>query len=364
VPIVARQFPDELTDACERELRVVLRCKLPFRLRVQGILHVHRPGTSQHAYLLNREQVSSQTQIYRRTYAPPSADGERVLKSRVLGMPKGHCTDVLLISKPQRLKPEAPVVLADEDRRRRELPALTRLLNGLLVAYCVATGDRHGIFPYRLYQVDALEEIANLTFYVTSRPGRELTDDDAMGMFRESKTSPPPPPTMVGFDLPPEQLKKDLTRSFDLHEREIFYQFEIEAGLSAADPARRLLLACIALEAAHAAMLRSRIAKRDPALNTEQAVSDLLIGGFMRTVVLTPSLVMEPDERPSQELIERAMKGVIARNDIMHAVRKRGEYKIASFDNARLRQLGDDVLALLEVFRKAVEKDAEQEAMV
>jgi hypothetical protein len=164
----------------------------------------------------------------------------------------------------------------------------------------------------------------------------------------------------------PLTLLEGIKRSLDLKHEYIFYEFALDAKTRMAnkDYVAALLYSVIALEGAHAAMLRLGLQSRFMHILDEEErnkvvesrVADLLrTEGLFVLNQLTPFLFMEENERPSANEINACATGITMRNAIMHSIRKKGRYRLRQWSNREITDAYSDVLAVYNKYVRAIE---------
>ena len=167
-------------------------------------------------------------------------------------------------------------------------------------------------------------------------------------------------------DLPDDRLER-LNEVLRLHKRFIFYEFALEAKTKMIEEDERaaLLYSVIALEAAHAAYLKLCLAdkfqhiddERERFSKVQKLGNDLLREqGLMTVFQLTPIIFMESADRPTPEEIESCRGAISLRNDIMHALTTKGEYKLRKQTRAEISDAYKAVLAMYAKYAAAVER--------
>src|SRR5262249_39149619 len=104
-----------------------------------------------------------------------------------------------------------------------------------------------------------------------------------------------------------------------------------------------LLYAVVALEGVHAVLLQLCLRKKAATLfddegkrykYVEEKSNKLLMDvGFSAMIELTSLVLLEVADRPAVEDIKGAQHGITIRNEIMHALAKKGQYQIRKRNN-------------------------------
>ncbi len=161
-------------------------------------------------------------------------------------------------------------------------------------------------------------------------------------------------------DLEKEKLDR-IPAALALQQNYIFYEFAFlaESRMEAQDYNVALLMAVVALEAAHSAFVRLVLQNRTKGKvkRAENLINDFLREqGFYVLNQMTPLLLMEEDEHPSPETLEACSKGVQMRNAIMHALRDKSGYKIQKYTHSQLYEAYKAVMQVYENYVQAIEK--------
>jgi hypothetical protein len=123
-----------------------------------------------------------------------------------------------------------------------------------------------------------------------------------------------------------------------------------------------LLYAVIALEGAHAVVLQLCLRKRAAAVYpdenqchkfvVEKANKLLVDVGFSAMLELTSLLFLDDADRLNPNDIKACQQGITIRNEIMHALAKRGQYK---FRNRRTDEINKAYSAVMQTYNQFVE---------
>ena len=161
-------------------------------------------------------------------------------------------------------------------------------------------------------------------------------------------------------DYSSEQLSS-LTHAVRKLRKHAFYELKTNAitAMLHGDSVVAIVLGCAALEGAHGALLR--LALRDKVPGEQSRFNKFLDGllrdqGFFSMAQLTVRVIMKDDERPTEDELEKCLRGITIRNAIMHAgIRATGKYKIREFTESELQEGYGGIMALYRAFEKAVE---------
>jgi hypothetical protein len=295
-------------------------------------------------------------------------------------------TDVLIVdAKPEVTDEEATALAAwlknEADgampNYRKRYFAAHEALNDAIVAYHTATN--HLVNGYAVERLTDTEFFSVLRFeYTVLCPDNyELTDPDLEQLLdtrgeREFISVG----GQFGLDLADaseEELAR-LDRSLQLHRDYIFFQFALDAKshMVQRDFMAGLLYAVIALEGAHAVLLQHCLRKR--AAETiadanqcgkyvEEKANKLLMDvGFSAMLEMTSLLFLDNRDRMNPEDIKACQYGITIRNEIMHALAKRGQYR---FRNRRIDEINTAYAAVMKIYHQFVhliEKYSEEKA--
>lgn len=140
-----------------------------------------------------------------------------------------------------------------------------------------------------------------------------------------------------------------------------FYELKTNAiaAMLSGDSIVAIVLGCAALEGAHGAFMR--LVLRDKVPGRSGKFNKFMNGllreqGFFSLVQLTIRVLMNNEERPTDEEIESCLRGVTIRNAIMHAgIKGTGKYKIREFTPSEINDGYSGIMAVYRAFEAAVE---------
>lgn len=156
-------------------------------------------------------------------------------------------------------------------------------------------------------------------------------------------------------DIPSSQIAL-IPRGIQRHKTFIFYEqaFEAYSRLFRLDSTSALIYMVVAFEAAHAAFLNLALQDKLQHLTEHQiegVVSTLLREhGISAIYQITPYLFMDEHEMPSQGDLEACQEGITLRNDMMHSIRKKGQYNLRKKSNRTITAF----MAVESVYKKYV----------
>ena len=138
-------------------------------------------------------------------------------------------------------------------------------------------------------------------------------------------------------EVPADQLAR-IHRYAQLHQRFLFYQFALDAKskMVEQDFVSAILFAVVALEGVHSALLQMRLDRRMAASITDsdirakqaEATANRLLKdvGFSESIEMTSLLFLDAEDRPPEDQMRKCKLGITIRNEIMHALAKKGQY--------------------------------------
>ena len=360
--------PSAVTKA---NVRTVFILRLPFRVRV---------GT------LRRLRVDPSLEIiFRNKFPIPTLEGDEWHKLLWDGKQRRPLeelfTDVLIVdSKPGATDEQAAALAAwlKDDSKGGAMPncpkrffATNEALNDAIVAYHTATN--HLVNGYAVERLTDTEFFSALRYeHVLLCPSDyELTETDLVELL-EANSEQMTISTGGQFsldlaDASEEELAK-LDRSLQLHREYIFFQFALDAKshMVQRDFMAGLLYAVIALEGAHAAVLQFCLRKKAASVISDEDYRDkyveekanklLMDVGFSAMLEMTSLLLLDDGDRLKPEDIKACQQGITIRNEIMHALSKRGQYKFRNRRNDEISTAYSAVITMYNQFVKLIEK--------
>lgn len=128
--------------------------------------------------------------------------------------------------------------------------------------------------------------------------------------------------------------------------------FKSKMAMIAREPLVALVLACAALEGAHAAILRHALGSHLSA--RPKGAEGLLESlsreqGIFTLIELTSYAFMDPKQRPTDDELAKCLEALTMRNGIVHAKQKKGAYKLRQHT---FMDLSNAYSAVLVVFRR------------
>jgi hypothetical protein len=174
-------------------------------------------------------------------------------------------------------------------------------------------------------------------------------------------------------DVPADQLAR-IQRYVQLHQRFLFYQFALDAKskMVEQDFVSAILFAVVALEGVHSALLQMRLDRRmavsitDPDIRAKQAEATanrlLKDVGFSESLEMTSLLFLDVEDSPPEDLMQKCKLGITIRNEIMHALAKKGQYRLRNRTNQQISEAYSSVLKVFSHYAAIVERDTEAES--
>ena len=256
--------------------------------------------------------------------------------------------------------------------KARYFQAITSL-NDAIVGYHHATSSLFGgTVVQRLTSLNFFDRLRYL-HTILSPPGYKLSESELVEILdarsdREFVSVGGQFATHQLDDVPDAQLA-DIQRYVQLHQRFLFYQFALDAKskMVEQDLVSAILFAVVALEGVHSALLQMCLDRQmarsltDPLVRTQQAeatANRLLKNiGLTELLEMTSLLFLDADDRPSKEQMDQCKLGITIRNEIMHVLVKKGEYRLRNRTNQQLCDAYSNVLAVFSHFAAIVERD-------
>jgi hypothetical protein len=248
-------------------------------------------------------------------------------------------------------------------------------LNDAIVAYHSATG--------LLFGGKVVERLTNNQYFehlcyvhtVLAPPACRFTDQDILQIFdaraEREFIQVGGQFTLELADVPTSQLDA-IGNYLPLHRRFLFYQFALDAKTKMVeqDSVSAILFAAVALEGAHAVLLQLCLGNRlagqvsdedKRAKLAEQKANKLLLEvGFSEMVEMTSLFFLEETDRPKLTDVEACKLGISIRNEIMHALAKKGQHKLRNRTNSQISTAYSNMLTLYDHFIKIIEHTVNQ----
>lgn len=359
---ISEQF--DVATATEDNVRFGFVIGLPFHLRV-GTLYNCRfdvSGRSFDLWFRNRVSLPSKAafETFRRDFKPAT----------------DLWTDVLVVVENPKIDKKSLDDLRKSDPEDIRYPVgasylhhAMQAINHFIVAYGAVTGPFSiSVSKLRVFQtLDFMDRLRGQVTIIMPKdialPEAEIAEFFDAGSDRIFEKAYLPTGEFDFHDLSQEELVK-IGEAISLHIDFIFYEFAFEARskmMVDLDYRGGLLMAVAALEGAHAAFVGDVFASKLPP-DSKKGVTEKLTATYLHELGmtlcndLTPYLFMAEEDRPSPELIKSAADGLTYRNQIMHALRKRGQDRTRQKTNKELLDACSAVLKVYECYRKAFER--------
>ncbi len=360
--------PSAVTKA---NVRTVFILRLPFRVRV-GTLRRLRMDPSLEVVFRNKVPIPKPL---------VENDWHMLLWDGTKARPREELfTDVLIVdSKPEATDEQAAAIVALlKEENKSGMPDYKKryfvaheALNDAIVAYHTATN--HLVNGYAVERLTDTEFFSALRYEHTLLcPGDyQLTDTDLDQLLEaRSEREFISKGGQFGLDLADateDQLAK-LDRSLQLHRDYIFFQFALDAKshMVQRDFMAGLLYAVIALEGAHAVVLQLCLRKKAAAVYPDENQCDkfveekanklLMDVGFSSMLEMTSLLFLDDADRLNPDDIKACQQGITIRNEIMHALAKRGQYRFRNRRNDEINKAYSAVMKTYSQFVQLIEK--------
>lgn len=359
----------DLATAKPENVRSIFILRLPFRLRV-GTLRKFTYDDTYQVWVRNRLDVPAGTkhEEFHKKIADPAnrrarfdlAFSEVMIVCNRVNVDQGTVQAII-----NNLDGKGGDPVAYDNKPFKALG----VLNDFLVAVHTATGELFGGRPLCKLTDSMFFDCLRFEFTLLCRPEMELDDEYATQLFdthvdREFIKGQ----QFFGEwgDWPADKVA-GIEQAIRQQDQFIFYEFAFESKSRMVDrefvPA--LLYSVVALEGAHAAFVKQSLQakfafvenERDRSRLVEEHAERLLREAGLTTLYqLTPFLFMEQDERPTLEELEECGKGISIRNEIMHSLAKKGQYKLRNRTPEDLTDAYEAVLKVYDRYRAAVEK--------
>lgn len=265
------------------------------------------------------------------------------------------------------------------DSKTRYFEAITSL-NDAIVGYHHATNSLFGGTVVERLTIQTFFERIRYLHTIVSPSGYELSHADLFEILdarseREFVQIGGQFATSQMDDVPAEQLDS-IQRYAKLHQQFLFYQFALDAKSKMAeqDYVTAILFAVIALEGVHSALLQMRVDRQvaesitDTTIRTkkvEATVNRMLKDiGLSESLEMTSLLFLDGENRPPEDEMRNCKLGITIRNEIMHALAKKGQYRLRNRTNKQITEAYSSVIKMFNSFATIVERDIEAESAV
>jgi hypothetical protein len=366
-------FPDtfDLDTVGAKNIHTAFIVKLPFRIRAGALRRLRIDSATEVVF---RNKIDIPIKLEANDYIKLAWIDGKWRPYDVL------CSEVMIIDRSPKTSDEEAKKLAAfaKDPAQTTLPEYSQRfieahqsLNAAIVAYHTATQHLFGGYIIeRLTDVEFSDCLRHVHAIIVPAD-RSLLDDELVQVF-DAKAEREFNSVSRQFSLDladaPESDLAKLSRSLELHERFIFYQFALDAKshMAQRDLLPAMLHAVVALEGAHAILLQLRLKARAIKMFQKEADRDkyaatkaeklLLEVGLTEMIEMTSLCFLGESERPTVEEIEACKKGITIRNEIMHALTKRGQYRIRNRNMDDISMAYSSVLKMYDHFVGLIEK--------
>lgn len=347
----------ETATVAEEQVRYGLAVRLPFRLRVKGLVQIPTPDDESDVWILNRLAI-------------PDNEAARALTLNETGAgvfgpyDKLWSNAIVILRRPVLRNDDLSEVRAGNasclSSAENQLRIL-RLLNEVIFGYARAAGSLWGGQPLRLLDLSTLLMSSSFEFGMLRDVNHDMTKHDIESILRglpkeELRQLPQLTDSLVDLD---DSVMDQVPGFIAVLRQHAYHEIAYKAQMASVqgDPIVALLLACAALEGAHAHFVRSSLS---PHLigqkNYERLIEDLFREqGFYSLLQLSAALIPEA-LRPTDDELAQCLSAITKRNSIMHAKQKKGRYTLRTYSDDELYQGVSALLKLFKVFVDAVDR--------
>lgn len=339
---------------------------LPFRIRLGELYRqsFQFKGKSFEVVLYNRTRVLKDSQIHE-------------IISETNGNHDLLWTEALIIIKQPKIKDENIERLKVWTPDQNQAPPIDsgstifqamQALNYFILAYATGAKQIFGGKALCLFRTHDFMDSQKWEIAIYCPLEKEFTDDEYKEAFdsrlrHKIKTTG----QITGdlYDLSIGDVKICIEEYLVKLENFIHFELASEAKskMLAGDYIGALLMAVAALEGAHAAFVQFELKKKLP--KNKQSLSEEFIKELGMTLCnqLTPYLLMEENERPAPDIIQKVKHGLKIRNEIMHSLQnKRGEFRLRTRTNKEISDAYSAVLKAYECYVHTLETRSNQTA--
>lgn len=333
------------------QVRYGLVLRLPFRLRVNGLIRMPQVDRNSEVWIHNRIAVPPGSHLPAVIHSLPDKDRDGY---------GGLWSQAVVVLNTPVLQEGAVDALKAGDLRSLGLGgnmfrALT-VLNELVFGYSEVTGSIFGGAPLRFLTDTEFFETLRVEFGFLAFPEYPITNQDITEIL---EWRPPREFRSLGGQLTgdltdlPDSTWADIPKQIEKLREHAYHELAFKAKMAMIDrePLIALVLACAALEGAHAALLRQALStplSQHPK-GPDGIVENLLREqGIFTLVQLTSYAFMDAAQRPTPEEIDCCLEALTMRNGIVHAKQKKGTYKLRAHT---FMELSEAYSAVLTVYR-------------
>ena len=338
-------------------VRFAVVLTLPFRIRTGKLFKAPSIDSEIEIWLCNNFDI------------PEGTDSLEIIKKRPAGHSVGWSylwTEALVIvNHPKVLQEEVDKLKTGTTKgvnlSRNVFIALSAL-NEFIGVYSETANTPFGGAPLHMLTNLEFFEHFRLEIAYFAPPQYTVTEKDTLEFFtwRPEKSFVSTGGQLSGdlFDLPRETLEK-LPTYLKRFREHAFYElgFKAKSEMVNHDPIVALVLACAALEGAHAAYFRLCLEKplHSYSNGREELINNLLREqGFYTMIRLTIYVFMPEALRPSEEILQKCLEGIRIRNDIMHAKQSKSGYKLREHTVSNLHEAYSGIFKVYRCFIEAL----------
>ena len=374
-------FPDYFEPAKHQSFAVANAyiLTLPFRVRVGQFLRIN-VSDSFDVVFRNKLDIPEGT---------PNDDLTQLLWEGKKIRPREHFfTEVAVLDLSPKIPPDFREQLLKlvDDEPDQKLPetgskyfdALTAL-NDAIVGYHHATNCLFGGTVVQRFTDQMFFDRLRYRHTLIHPDNHQLTTDEINEIFdargKRSFTQLSGQFSLELADIPEDQ-RNQIESFTQLHQRFLFYEFALGAKskMVERDFVTAMLFAVIALEGVHSTLMQMRLNAKlaesiaDPnerAKKAEDTTNRLLRDvGFTESLDLTCNLFLTADERLEENQLHDCKLGISIRNEIMHALVKRGQYRLKNRTNKQISEAYSNIMTVFRHFAQIVERDVQAEDTV
>jgi hypothetical protein len=348
---------DNLTPAHVRTATIV---RLPFHLCTGSIFQIADPDNDRlEIWLRNKLSI------------PHDADVHEVMNQVTRASRDEFLTDALIMNCQPELRPGEFEAIRTKKTEAIGFASFGnpgfRLLNEVVAAHQMVrlgpyVSGMGASWPAMLTERETFEHIL-VEVVLLADPDRTIDKDIILNLFDDIDQLPFSLPGGGMGDL--RDYSSEQIAALELAVRKVrnhaFYELKTKAiaAMLGDNAIVAIVLGCAALEGVHGAFMRLTLRDRIPGKNGEfnKFMNDLLREqGFYSLVQLSVRVLMNAEERPSDDELEHCLNGVTIRNAIMHAgIKGTGKYKIREFSRKEINNGYSGIMAVYRAFEAAVE---------
>lgn len=332
-------------------------CRLPFRLRLgsRAVFEIRGVVPARIA-VINSVDIPN-VEVQKKLLGHPQQPSS---------VPPEFASDVLITLNPVKLKEDVKAIITEalehSDYSKASanlhvlhiLEGLLKPLNTLVVSYQVLFGRE--VQWNRVRRVLRKDISGGQTYklHVFKRQNDSYDFQQIEDIIADATPTSPIPFTLGGnmHDIPAEGIAK-LQDNLSNNTQYAFYSLAIQAQdyIQQTDYLNALLYSVIAFENAHAELIEHVAETKAGCVEARTWAQNLLReAGISAIVRLTPSLFMEPENRPSNKTIKDVVRAIRIRNELAHAKRDKNQnLKVETYRSDSLLPLIEAVLTYINI---------------